>query len=384
MITFFLGRIHHALKLLPVAAGLQNAGHEISFLIADNSINNDPTTEYLADFGINSFYHVNNFADDTARITDIEKTIDINDILYTQIPPFWIISSLQEASRTLVGFDRFLELVTPSAIFGLHENNFWTKQLFYLAQKRGIKTYSLQEGIVLEREENDLSKYSHGTKYTNRLFSWSEYDKRFYAKDAPIYPVGPPHLDKWINSKDELPAFKANMIRQHFGNANRTICFAPPRLDLYKGNFEKAFYALADWTRDRNINLFLKLHPFQSGFEIMQKIIKQYQHVALSKDADGIPFIAVSDLVITQTSTVALEAIALNIPVIELDMDYIGLEQPLWKHDAATLIEGNDLSRIKEILDKPPEASNFRSKRLSLADGSSVSRIVKSISDDQI
>ena len=192
-ISFFLGRIHHAMKLLPIAAALQERTVEIEFIIANNSINIDPTTAYLHQFGINEFHHVNDYIDDIDKVNTIVDALKIDSRLFKHIPPFWIMSSVREAAECLVGFNNYLDVSKPDAVFGLHENNFWVKMLFYLAHQKEIRTYSLQEGIILEREERDLKKYSLGTDYTDFLFSWSEYDKQFYSDESKIYPVGPSH-----------------------------------------------------------------------------------------------------------------------------------------------------------------------------------------------
>jgi hypothetical protein len=220
-ISFFLGRIHHAMKLLPIAAALQQRTVEIEFIVANNSINIDPATEYLHQFGINEFHHVNDYIDDIEKVDKTVGALKIDLRLFKYVSPFWAMSSIQEAAECLVGFNNYLDVSKPDAVFGLHENNFWVKMLFYLARQKDIRTYSLQEGIILEREERDLKKYSIGTDYTDFLFSWSEYDKQFYSDESKIYAVGPSHLDEFISIKsdpDRLREF-LSVVRSRLGIA---------------------------------------------------------------------------------------------------------------------------------------------------------------------
>jgi CDP-glycerol glycerophosphotransferase (TagB/SpsB family) len=291
-------------------------------------------------------------------------------------------SSIREAAECLVGFEGYLDASKPDAVFGLHENNFWVKILFYLAQQKGIKTYSLQEGIILEREESDLGKYTTGTDYTDILFSWSEYDKKFYSEPDKIVPTGPAHLDVWLETARHAVNCRSTIlsIKRKLGiDPNSTlVVFAPPRLDLYKGDFTKTLDLLIDWTRDRGIALLLSLHPFQGEIEQLEKISEVYPHVLVRHDIDGLEYVFIADVLITQTSTLAIEAVLLDIPVIEIDIDYVGLEQPLWKHNAADLLEGENLDKISQVLQgNKVNPRKFVRDRFPLADGESAKRIME-------
>jgi hypothetical protein len=116
---------------------------------------------------------------------------------------------------------------------------------------------------------------------------------------------------------------------------------------------------------------------YSLGIEI-EKMLSVYPHVVMRHDTNGLDYIMISDSWITQTSTTALEALILGVPVIELDMDYIGLEQPLWKLDAASLIEGDDLSSIQVKTGN----AKFVRERFPLADGKSTQRIVDFVTGD--
>lgn len=386
-IPFFLGRIHHAIKLLPLAVALNNRNHEVSFIIADNSINIDPTTEYLHKYGINKFYHTKDFLSGS-DISAAEG--EILDILltgkYEFLPwnsPHWMVSSLREAVYDLHGFRNFLSTHKPNVVFALHENNFWAKMFFYLAQQQGVKTCSLMEGIILEREEEDMGKYSMGTDYTNVLFAWSHYDKQFYADEHNIVPVGPAHLDEWINYKNQEPHQTNNIkiqVKQTLGLPldKNVVLFAPPRLDLYHGDPMQAISRLYQYCGFNNLQLVIKLHPFQGdiNFEMIAP------NIPVFNDADAAPFIFASDVIVTQTSTIGLEALMLGKQVIELDLDYHGIDQPLWKEGAATLIE-KDLTKIKKVLKEPLDITDFLNKRLPLADGKSVDRIASNLEGTQ-
>jgi len=386
-IAFFLGRIHHAIKLLPVALGLQEAGHTIEFVITDNSVNIDPTTDYLGKFGITEFHHAKDYLVQYGDPHEVDAIFDnalsIAQGAMSYVAPFWVISACYDAAMDLVGFGHYLDNSRPNIVFALHENNFFVKTLFYSAQERNIKTCSLMEGMILAREESTLKKYSTGTKYTDVLFSWSEYDKQYYADPDKIMPVGPSHFDDWINLKheDTFESTKLKLkVQMGFRPDDEVIMFAPPRLDLYRGDPSKAIMAIVNWANLKRIGLILKLHPFQHGIEQVTEMVKQFDKVRVSNDADPMPLLVVADKLITQTSTIALEALVLGIPVYELDMDYFGIEQGLHKQGGAHLISGDNLDYI---IDAPEISDDFIKNRLPLADGQSVKRIVDYIGATQ-
>jgi hypothetical protein len=389
--SFFLGRIHHFLKLRPIINGLVSHGHDVQIAIARNSINIDPATEYLQRMGIDYFNHASDYitAEMVQEIDTISSSLmhfSVNKGLVGAIPPFWIASSIREAAEDLLGFDAYLNISEADAVFALHEQNFFAKILFYAAQRRGIPTFSLQEGIILAREEEAMGRYSTATEYTTRLFSWSEYDRAFYSDPSKIVPVGPPHLDEWVTLRSNVQEYfkyKFEFKKQlAIGEQEPVIAFMPPRLDLYKGDFVGDLNNLADWTRDKGIAVVLRLHPFQNASVtqyLKDNVLNKFVHVRLYDDPDGIPCIAGVDAVITQTSTVELEAVALGVPVIEIDNGCIGLEQPLWKHGAATLIENDNFDKIINVLrgEFDIDALNkFKNNRLSLADGRATERII--------
>ena len=101
-ISFFLGRIHHAQKLLPVAAAVQQADIEVEILIANNSVNIDPSTEYLHNFGITQFHHVYDYI---SGKNDIDTIVDYTEFpyeMFKHVPPFWAMSSIREVAECRV------------------------------------------------------------------------------------------------------------------------------------------------------------------------------------------------------------------------------------------------------------------------------------------
>lgn len=392
--AFFWGRVHHAIKLAPIIIGLGNKGVDVEVITTDNSINIDPPNAYFKEFNLHKFNHAKEYitGEDMSGINAMVATSsDIYSLgkMHQTISPFWMASSLREAAENFVGFKEYLSTSAPDFIFALHEQNFFAKILFYIAHNLGIPTYSLQEGIILEREEEDLGRYSSATSYTTKLFSWSERDRQFYADSDKIVPVGPTHLDEAIKLKYNITnyinykaAYKTSM---GFSPSTPMIALVPPRLDLYAGDFLSDAKDIASWTRNKAINVVIRLHPFQGdeAQNILNSVLlSKFAHIKIDVSSDGIPCIFASDAVITQTSTVGLEAAALGTPLMEIDFAYQGIEQPLHRLGGATLLERGKLDTIDKVIRGVFDidaANNFKQEYLPLADGNSVSRILNEV-----
>ena len=106
---------------------------------------------------------------------------------------------------------------------------------------------------------------------------------------------------------------------------DEVIMFAPPRLDLYRGDPIRAIHAIATWTNSRRSRLIFKLHPFQQGYDQIVATVEKYDRVMVSNDADPMALLMVADKLITQTSTIALEALVFGIPVFEILPDVFSI-----------------------------------------------------------
>ncbi len=384
-IVFFLGRYHHASKLMPISKfGLEQKSFVSDILVADNAINIDPPTEFLGEFGIRNFHHCKQYQNGVEDV-DVFRTMRAvfeTDIIKS-VPPFWIAYSCREALESLSGFRNYLAKNKPDAVFILHAQNFWTKMLAYHATNMRIPVYSLQEGIILENEERDMGKYQWATDYVTNIFTWSEYDRQFYGEQDKIVPIGPTHLDKWVrvsNSPDEL--YKTN--KRVLGSLGldpkvRTITVAFPRLDLFKGSPDVLLREIGSWSLRNGVNIVVSLHPFQGRVPIMDTIVNTYPQMAMYRGADVMELVVSSDGIVAQTGTLPLEAIALGVPVAEANLDKAELDQPLHKDGGAILLD--KLDKLEDLLENKSaeSAEKFRRDRLPLADGKALERLMEHI-----
>lgn len=395
-VAFFIGREHHSVKLLPIAtAGQEKEAFDPIYILADNSINIDPASEFVIKYpplGAGTLVHLKMFEktgsqNDKATQSLLRRVFKSG--ASATVSPFWLAHSVREAVRSMGAFKAFLIEHNPDAVFVLHGQNFWTKQLVYLASESGIPTYSLQEGIILSREERDLKKYTYASEYMTNVFTWSEHDRQFYGNADVVVPVGVPHLDYWTKFRDTP---RDRMILRHkmlsslgMKSAKPTVMFAPPRLDLYKGDPIDDLREVCKWAVRNGVNVVIKPHPFEGDLSDLIRISKIFPNGKLYTNIDPLAALLSVDAVVSQTSTISLESIAMGTPVIEMDRNHIGLDEPLNKIGAATLIDSDDMSPIGRVLagDFDIEgANNFIVNRLSLVDGHASERIVDKITNE--
>jgi hypothetical protein len=384
-IAFFLGRYHHAQKLMPIAQ--YGEAHEIfdsEIIVADNAINIDPPTEFLGRYGIGKFHHSkqNQSPIDDADVHKAIRALYQSDLIYS-VSPFWLSYSAREAVENISGFRNYLKSSNPDAVFVLHTQNFWAKILAYQAHNVKIPVYSIQEGIILENEEKDMGKYAGATEYVDSIFTWSEYDRQFYGNKGIINPVGPTHLDQWVHLKQDPPKLASAILELQtllgLPRSAKIITVAFPRLDLFKGNPEKALRAVCSWSVRRGHTVVLTLHPFQGRVPEFEQVIDIFPNAVLFSGENPMALVACSDVVLAQTGTLPLEAIAVDTPVGEMNLDNELLDQPLHKQGGAMLID--EIGNIEALLDgeNRESAEKFKKERLPLADGWAMARLAEQI-----
>ena len=97
---------------------------------------------------------------------------------------------------------------------------------------------------------------------------------------------------------------------------------------------------------------------------------------------DSLPIFAMSDLIITQHSSVGLEAIALDIPLVELNLDHSIIPQSWSEQNLAVKIDRGNLPFMASIIDnKNPLVitKKWKDWHLGKRDGKASSRSVDEI-----
>ncbi len=400
-VVFFLGRKHHAEKLVPLATyGGEIGAIEPIFLIADNAINIDPPSEFISNFyptisGAN-VRHLKTYEIDGKSINeDVGNVLKVifNEDTTKSIPPFWLAYSTREMIRVSYSVASFLDHMNPDAVFVLHSQNFWTKQLVYAANKRDIKTYSLQEGLILASEDNAMGKYKTMGEYMTNIFLWSDDNIDIFGKYKDIViPTGAPHLDQWVSyrdtDRDRIKLRYKLLSSMQLVPQKQTVFITFPLLHSYLGDPIESLRTICNWTLRNNINTVVSFHPFEGNKGEVVKYLSRFPTTKIY-EGDVIPMLLSSDVLICQTSTTAIEALIMGVHVIEYDPAYVGIKQSLYDRGAAQLMTGTDLTPLRLALENKPlldykKFSQFVAKLIKYSDGQASKRIMEIVAPDHV
>ena len=275
----------------------------------------------------------------------------------------------------------------------LHSLNFWTRTLAYLAYRRGISVVGYQEGKLRHRDEKTLKKQGQAADDCTKLFVWSESSRQAYLEagipDSKLAVTGIPHLAEWFgymaNPQNWELGKKLHKESLGFDPNRWLVSFFPPLLSRYDGNPKTALGALADWSANENVQLAIRLHPFEAeeNVERLKFGLKDHPYTKVI-EKDTLPLIACSDAVVSQHSTVAIETLALDVPLIEIDLDHIGVLESLAEQGVAIPVGGGELSKIKQVLSgelraEPAKLAEWTSTNIGPRDSGIVDRVVEEI-----
>lgn len=388
----FAGRSHHLTRLSGIINLLESRGVETSIITADNAINIDPPSAYLTRLGV-PFKHMLDYysPDSTAGVSKMVQQAlrqfgnpALADDLFSFAEPYWIVYSLREACENLVGFNKLLEQEKPDKVLTLHANNFWTRILAYLCSERGIPCVAFQEGLLRNRDQETQGKQSSAADYISTLFVWSEASRQAYLQagipDEKIVVTGMSHLDQYLKPLAEGKINKPYIKAQFGFNPNQTlITLALPQLSRFDGDVNVTLNQMTDWTSRNLVQLAIRLHPFESPETVaslqsssknpMMKVITQGELPEL---------ILASDVVVSQHSTAAVEALALGVPLAEIDIQNYGVLEAMSDKGVAISIRSGELDKLLKPMEGiiPQVLVPWKATNLGQLDGHATERIV--------
>lgn len=408
-ILCFSGREHHYQKLKSVVNLLREGGAEVGYLISDNTVqNNDTAMEYLIPAGEQPI-HAMQFFDKAQVPTVTAQTLDLlrhimqngstlESDLFAFVEPYWIAASVREAVEVLTAFRNCLDQTTPDCLIILHEANFWTKLLAYLAHERGIPVVSFQEGLLRHRDQATVGKFNLSCEYSTKVLMWSEGAKDAYVKSGipaeKLEVVGMSHLDVWHNHLTNitlhggvmgtLEQWKAYQKAQMGFNPDAPlVLLAPPLISRMDGNGLYQIGLVGDWSANTLTQVALRLHPFeaQGYIDRLQSALSSHPRMKVITEGDTLALALASDVVLTQHTTVAVEALALGVGVMELDLENVGVLESLAEQKVAIRVGGGEMSKVEKFLRgdigvNPADLHAWRERNIGPRDGKASQRAV--------
>lgn len=228
--------------------------------------------------------------------------------------------------------------------------------------------------------------------YTHAIAS-SDHVARFYAEafgidEARVYPTGVPRTDIFFDPEYKV-AIREKMKRVFpIINGKKVILFAP----TFRGNGAKSanypfgkinMHALADYCRKTDSVVIFKMHPFVTTPIF---IPKEFSDIMIdeTESREINDFLFVTDLLITDYSSVIYEASTLNIPMLFYAFD---LESYIASRDFyepfETFVPGKIVKTSGEMMKaletgdfEHEKVAPFRDRNFEYQDGGSTDRVI--------
>lgn len=175
-------------------------------------------------------------------------------------------------------------------------------------------------------------------QYSDKLFVWSEWDKQLYIKygvdESKIVVGGAFHLDRYYN-RDQPP----DRSDDKFATLALTLS------SLWLGEMENDIKWFCQLCKNMSITPIVSCHPFDLQMGISQLV---EQHGGVFWQSDTLDAVMLSDFVLTQFSTIAVESALLNKPVFYLNRsEHDEFEQQLFME---IIDKTTDQSKLVEYL----------------------------------
>ncbi len=238
------------------------------------------------------------------------------------------------------------------------DENGSSRFLVFAAKSKKIPSIGLQHGVIspalqsiaYNYSKNDLYQYQNNLncQLTDRTAVFGNYFRNLLVKEGNysadrIAVTGQPRLD--IVSKNKKIDLKKHYYKKFkIREGKKLVVFASqPRKGEWKLTFSAVIKALKQM---ENAVLIVKLHPKEEPSPY-EKILQELKYRAIiSKDIDLYEIILCSDLVIAMQSTAILEALALERPVIQLNL--------MEKYD----VFGKGAKKVIKLVDKEHQLVN--------------------------
>lgn len=313
------------------------------------------------------------------RSFEISKIVNqkLSHIKFTNEKDAFILKMLKSHIRTsffliceILSFRNALSSIEPKVVLTSCEYCKMGRMAVAFGNMKHLPTVAIQHGIVTPKHEGYIFSKSEEVSISDAVNSRPipKYTLLYGPRDRAIltncstYPensliiTGQPRYDYLyeINSSEASDNF---LDKIKLGHPLIVWTSQPDRSDLES---TKIIQSISDLLDKMPVNLFIKPHPLERDLSVYSPLT-QRENVRLSKDIDIYKLLNACDLLITTSSTTAMEAAALNKPIIVLNLsgmpdvnDYVTEGIALGVYDAKdlpaaakTLLENEELQKVQ-------------------------------------
>jgi len=235
--------------------------------------------------------------------------------------------------------EALLDSVEPAAILVANEYSVFERALIVAAKRKNIPCVAIQHGVVNELHKGyiyqageispDLSVKAPFVPTADVTAVYGRYYKELltqaggYPENAVVI-TGQPRYDRMIDLAPQ--SVRSELIeRWHLDPSKKIVLWTTQCHGISDSENELNFQAVFDCMSSmEDVQLIIKQHPGEpKRYDTMiQEHLRKYSidaHI-VAKDADTLGLLAVSDLVLLLHSTVGLEAVALQKPLIVMNL----------------------------------------------------------------
>ncbi len=238
---------------------------------------------------------------------------------------------------------------------------------------RGLKT-QIFHGLAGEKKGHFRIRHyfdlylTQGPYFTNKFNELKAIHKNF-----DVIETGWPKLDIYGKDKTKYNNYKVELLKTH--KAKKVILYAPtfsPKLTSAPFLINQ----IKELASNPNYVILLKFHPLMATewLNTYRKLANSISNIIFQEEKNIIKFLLISDILVSDTSSVIYEFILLNKPVITFNSisENINWEDAKTYNNLATLVEKN--------LDKDPFAESrtyINAQFHPYTDGKSAQRMVE-------
>ena len=240
-----------------------------------------------------------------------------------------------------------------------------SRTFVFYCKKHKIKNYVLQHGApVLD--------YGYLPVYTDKMFNWGKLSFDWFLdkgiKIDKLQITGTPKMDRIVLEKESL--------ENSLESLNILVIMNP----IGEGLCRNFLQIIREATKGLKINLSIKLHPSSEHYDHLPKLIFNNYSYKVYRLENTHELIRKSDVVISTTSTVGAETIALYKPLIQIKLEEINTKLAYEDYDCCISIRNHIelleiLKEKKQLYSKFSNYDKFISDFFYILDGKSSERI---------
>ncbi|EEK70315.1 spore coat protein [Bacillus mycoides] len=203
----------------------------------------------------------------------------------------------------------FKEQVISGVIVGTTED-IASRALTFLSKSEGIPSYCLQHGAIMGEE-------AYFPVFATKQVVYGRYERDWYLQkgvsESQIEIIGHPRYDDIF---DRVYMDKKNLFKQLKIDPSTKVVFIATQ------PFKTSFYIelTEKLVKDKNITVIIKPHPWEKGRNLVGEYVRLsnvYPNVKyITNEVNMYDVILHANLVVISNSTVGLEAMLLDIPVV--------------------------------------------------------------------